>query len=223
MQNLEKALALMDSLSGQEPIEYIIKVLNEAYAYSDHLLDAKILLSRLTNDYKEREDILVQTIKHGYTLISKERDEFVDKQYLRALVELDSLYQEMQCLPLRMKTLQEIYRFKAHSLYNPASKLYSLYAYFDRIDDTAVFVKDVLPEYKYLVDMIYAYERNDYESAKKNYMLLKDYNIKLIEVFNAEDDDENYKSEAKILSELAYYINRNNRIINYINEGVSCD
>ena len=129
----------------------------------------------------------------------------------------------MQCLPLRMKTLQAIYHFKANSLYNPASKLYGLYAYFDKIDDTASFINDVKPEYKYLIDLIYAFERNDYVNAELNLKALKACDKKLVEAFNAKEKDENYQDEVKILRELAYYINRNNRVINYLIEGANGD
>lgn len=215
------AMALMDSLSGNEPLEYIKDTLNKAYALSDRLLDAKVLLSRFANDDKEREKILVDAIKHEREQMENATyvDDFFSKQYLRALVELDGLYREMNCLPLRMKTLQAIYHFKPNSLYNSASKLYCLYLYFDRIEYTVALEGVTLPEYKYLAKLIYHYERNEYVKADEYLLLLKQYSQKMIDVFKADDNDPAFKEETKVLRELAYYINRNNRVIDYIIEG----
>ena len=221
MNNLENAIRLMDSLVGNEPIEYIKQTLNMAYAISDRLLDAKVLLSRLSTDLRERESILVEAIRFEKSQMPNDtfNDDYASKQYLRALVELDSLYIEMNCLPLRIKVLEEIYHFKADSLYNSASKLYCLYLYFDRINDTANVLKDVIPVYKNLADLLYALERNHYAIADEKLKCLEAIAPKVLELFEADDDDQNYQTEVKITRELAYYINRNNRVIDYIIAG----
>ncbi len=214
MDKLESAIALIDGLKGDEGKERIVDILKEAYALSEECLDALTLLSRFTDGYSQREEMLVRGLEKIEDRIDISRDDTRVRQYLRCLNELYEVYMAAGKLPLALKTAEKIYALKGN-IYAIKDRLYGLYAYFDKDRDTS----DVSIGVQHLIDLLYAYERSDNSCIgyRAEFILL--YPGLPSVVSGAKDDDEESLKAASLLRCFAYYINRMPMVIKFLESG----
>ena len=206
-----KAMALIDSLKGDEERDEIVAILKEAYKQSDECLDALTLLSRFTNDYLEKEEILLKGIRRVEDRLDLAGDDTRVRQYMRCLNELYEVYMDAGKLPLALKVDAKIYELKGN-IYAIKDRLYGLYAYFDRERDAS----DVSLGVRYLIDLLYSYERSDDRCVELRAKLISLYPGLPAVASGLESDDEESLKAADLLRHFAYYINRMPMVIGFL-------
>lgn len=214
MEKLYAALELIDSIDPSFDEVKIREILKKAYAISDDCLDALTLYTRFIDDDQKREAILVDALKAKKDKIDLAKDDIMTRQYMRMAYELCKLYIEIGKLPLALKLANDIYKLKG-DIYDIKDVLYGLDAYFDRDKDS----KAVTHEVKTLVDLIYAYERSDIDSAYK----LRDELDELLPALKdvargSEEKAEENDRVARLFRSLAYYIDRIPSVIYFLGE-----
>lgn len=216
MKKREEALAILDSLRGDEPIAFIQEKLLEAYRLDDGLLDAMVLYARTVGDFYQKEKILTAAVEHhcqtGY------EDEFAFRQLIRGLNELALLYMNFGRMALALKTYQRIYQLKPKNINPFKERLYALYTYFDRRDQIDFAPEDIDERIVWLVDGIAAYEHSAYDQAKECFRRLfrSDPDLKVL-ISGDESVKVNGRS-AELLKNHAYLINRSQGLVNFMQE-----
>ena len=207
MERLDEALKMIDSLRGDEPLEYIKKTLLEAYALDNDCLDAMTLYSRSL--YDTDKEGLLSKILDDRSDIDTRKDDIMTRQYMRMLYELYNTYKDQGKLPLALKLARKIYSMKG-DIFDIESEIYALEAYFDK-EHSVTCTEDV----RLLIDIIYDYERS-IPCLDKVKMLQKMLPA-LDDILNdkEKEDDEHLKT-AELLRALAYYINRVPGVISYL-------
>ena len=207
MERLDEALKMIDSLRGDEPLEYIKKTLLEAYALDNDCLDAMTLYSRSL--YDTDKEGLLSKILDDRSDIDTRKDDIMTRQYMRMLYELYNTYKDQGKLPLALKLARKIYSMKG-DIFDIESEIYALEAYFDK-EHSVTCTKDVC----LLIDIIYDYERSipcfsKVAALKKTMTALDDI------LDDKEADDEEHFRTAELLRKYAYYINRVPGVISYL-------
>ncbi len=211
MDKLYEALALIDTIDTKMSRDEIKDILLKAYRLSDDCLDALTLLSRLSEDEYRKEAILDNGLNRD---IDISRDDIMARQYIRLLYEACTNYIDMGHLPLALKIADTIYKTKGN-IYKIKDILYALNAYFDKDRDDS----EVSIEVRVLVDMLYAYERSDYEKADEYKAYLHKLMPGVIEVAKgSEEANEENDKAALLFRKHAYYINRITGVIYYMGE-----
>lgn len=207
MERLDEALKMIDSLRGDEPLEYIKKTLLEAYALDNDCLDAMTLYSRSL--YDTDKEGLLSKILDDRSDIDTRKDDIMTRQYMRMLYELYNTYKDQGKLPLALKLARKIYSMKG-DIFDIESEIYALEAYFDK-GHSVTCTEDV----RLLVDIIYDYERSipcfsKVATLKKMMPALDDI------LDDKEADDEEHFKASELLRKYAYYINRVPGVISYL-------
>lgn len=216
MKRHEEALAILDSLKGNEPIEYIREKLLEAYRLDDGLLDAMILYARTYNDFYKKEKILNDAVSH-HCLIET-GDEFAHRQLIRGLNELALLYMSYGRVIQALSIYQKIYELKPSNIGPFKERLYALYTYFDRRHLIDFTLEGADKRVICLADGIAAFEHSEYERAKKCFTELFELDPDLKVLLKGDESVPVNKRSAELLRDHAYLINRSGGLIKFMQE-----
>ncbi len=213
MEKLYEALTLIDTIDIRMSQEEIKAILKKAYELSDDCLDALTLLSRFYDDGYQKEMILAKGLSKEVDLT---KDDIMVRQYIRLLYEACMNYIDIGHLPMALGLANKIYAAKG-DIFNIKDVLYALNAYFDKDKDD----EGVTLEVKALVDLLYAYERSNYEKADVSRSLLQKLVPGVIEIARgSEEKNEENDKAASLFMVHAYYINRIEGVIYYIGEKI---